>query len=167
MKTRVFFFCIAMLFIASCQQQNKVVPVDLSAEKTTLNGRMDQFNADMKSGNVSGLVSALTDNGIWCGTDKAEVLDKPGITKLLEQSMTDTTFKMTFNVDRRELIVSPDGKSAIGMDQMVISNISPSVPVRSVIHFIKVDDKWMYDFFSIAFIPDNKDIALINKAMEK
>jgi hypothetical protein len=40
------------------------------------------------------------------------------------------------------------------------------IPFRLVYHAAKTGDKWLIDFASRNFIPENEDISKLNKALE-
>jgi hypothetical protein len=77
-----------------------------------------------------------------------------------------TDLKIDISVDKREIRVASDGNSAIAFEQMFMKPYSEKIPVRTVYHLVKYNNAWLIDFTSTGFIPYNKDIIRLNKALE-
>ncbi len=108
----------------------------------------------------------MADDGLFCGTDPSELLDKKALSDMMTQSLADTTMIWSYSIDKREIRVAADGSSAIVLEQFTMPGISPKIPTRLVYHVVKASDKWMFDFISWSFIPKNEDILKLNKALE-
>jgi len=65
-----------------------------------------------------------------------------------------------------EIRVSKNSNSAIALEQTLFKSFSQNMPVRIIYHLVKGNDNWLFDFFSISFIPNNEDIGKLNKALE-
>jgi len=108
----------------------------------------------------------LTDDALTLGTDPSEFLSKKQISDAWTQAMADTTIKLDYSIDRREIRVAPDGKSAVVVEQFMFPVLSPKIPVRNIYHVIKPGDKWMIDFLSFNLIPKNEDLVKLNAALQ-
>ena len=111
------------------------------------------------------LATLITDDGLYCGTDPGEIMDKKTVTDAWTLALADTTLK-SFAVDKREIRVTADGNSAIVMEQFYDNPYNLKIPWRLVSHAVKTTDGWKLDFISWSFIPKNEDIVKVMKAME-
>lgn len=73
---------------------------------------------------------------------------------------------MKYSIDKREIRISADGNSAISIEQCIVKNMSPKIPLRMVSHLVKTGNDWKFDFFSASLIPNNEDLGKLNKALE-
>ncbi|HLN54728.1 MAG TPA: nuclear transport factor 2 family protein [Bacteroidales bacterium] len=165
MKNLISFLILAALLV-SCQQKAKVTPVDLNAEKASIIQLMDKQIAALKARDAKTELSFLTDDAILLGTDPKEFWNKAQTTEMINQMLADTTLKVDLTPERREIYVSPDGNSAIVVDQMFVGFISTKVQVRRITQLIKTNGSWMINFDSSSMIPKNEDLPAINKALE-
>ena len=156
----------ASLFMASCQLKTSVAPVDLTAAKEDVTKLLDKFHAGMISQDANALITLFTDDCLACGTDSKELLNKADWNKMLTQAFADTTLKMNFTIDKRDIRISKDGKAAVALEQAFINSFSEKMPCRFVYHAVKNDSGWQLDFMSVSFIPNNEDLAKLNKALE-
>jgi uncharacterized protein (TIGR02246 family) len=166
MKKIYFLSLVAVIVMCACQQKPVAVPVDTEAAKTAVAALLDEFNAAFKGNDASKVMVFLTDDALTLGTDPSEFLSKKQISDAWTQAMADTTIKLEYSIDRREIRVSPDGKSAVVVEQFMFPVVSPKIPVRNIYHVIKSDDKWMIDFLSFNLIPKNEDLAKLNAALQ-
>jgi uncharacterized protein (TIGR02246 family) len=157
---------VAVIFMCACQQKPATVPVDTEAAKTAIAALLDEFNTAFKGNDASKVMVLLTDDALTLGTDPSEFLSKKQISDAWTQAMADTTIKLDYSIDRREIRVAPDGKSAVVVEQFMFPVLSPKIPVRNIYHVIKPDDKWMIDFLSFSLIPKNEDLAKLNAALQ-
>ncbi len=166
MKKTIYIFSIAVILITACQPKAKIVPVDTEAAKTAISALFDKYNSAFKAKDTNTLLAALTDDVLACGTDPSEFWDKKQISDGWKQAFADTTLKITYSIDKREIRVTVDGNSALVVEQYVMSVMSPKIPFRSIYHAVKTGENWKLDFISWNFIPKNEDIAKLNKALE-
>jgi hypothetical protein len=166
MKRIIYILLGTMIISSSCQNSSKPAMVDLAAAKNDVNALLDKYNADMKSKNVDSILSLIADDGLYCGTDATELMNKSQLSDLVKQTIADTSFVMDYSVDKREILVSPDGNSAVAIEQMIIKPFSEKMPVRMVYHLIRTGEGWHFNFLSWNFIPNNDDLPKINKALE-
>lgn len=165
MKKIPFMLILIITLFSACKQAPKVVTVDLNAEKAAVDALIDKFNSAYNAKNAAGLAAVLTEDALCCGTDPSEFWNKKEITDLWWQFFTDTTLKINYSYDKREIRIASDGNSAIVVDQYIMPFIS-KIPVRNVSNAVKTNGNWMIDFMSWSFIPKNEDIPKLNKAVE-
>ena len=96
----------------------------------------------------------------------AEFWDKKQISDMWTQAFADTSLKINYSIDKREIRLSSDGKSALVIEQFVMQALSQKMPVRMINHVVKTGEIWMIDFVSWNFIPRNEDIGKLNKVLE-
>ena len=166
MKKTIYIFSIAVIIITACQPKTKIVAVDTKAAKAAISALFDKYNSAFKAKDTNTLLAALTDDVLACGTDPLEFWNKKQISDGWTQYFADTSLKINYSIDRREIRVAADGNSALVVEQYVMSVMSPNIPIRSIYHAVKAGENWMLDFISWNFIPKNEDIVKLNKALE-
>jgi ketosteroid isomerase-like protein len=164
-KTPLLIWVVVML-MTSCQQKPVTVAVDPEAVKAELATFMDEYNVAYKAMDINKMTAFCTDNALFLGTDPSEFWDKKQITDYFMAQGTDSTMKLEFKVDRREIMVAADGNSAIVVEQFFIPLISTKLQVRCIDKVVKVNDKWMFDFLSWNIVTRNEDIPKLNAALE-
>jgi hypothetical protein len=112
------------------------------------------------------MMALLTDDVLSCRSDSKEFWNKTDLYNNIIQVFADTSLKTDITIDKREIRIAKDGNSAIALEQMFMKPFSEKLPVRTVYHLVKVNDIWLLDFTSVAFIPNNEDIDKLNKALE-
>jgi len=157
---------ISVILITGCQSKTRIVPVDTAAAKVAVTTVLDNYNSAMKAKDTKTLMSFLTDDGLYCGTDSRELLDKVSLSDMMTQSFADTAMKVDYSIDKREIRIAADGNSAIAVEQMFFKAFSQKIPIRMVYHLVKNGDSWLFDFVSWNFIPNNEDLGKLNKALE-
>jgi hypothetical protein len=166
MKKILCLMSLAVIIITACQQKPKIAPVDQEAAKAAVSATLDKFHSSLMSKNANSMLPLLADNGLFCGTDSKEFLDKPALSDAMSIMFADTTMKVNYSIVKREIRISADGNAAIAVDQFVMDPISPKIPVRWVFHLVKTDDSWLIDFSSLSLIPDNEDLGKLNDALK-
>jgi uncharacterized protein (TIGR02246 family) len=166
MKRTFYLIVVAGLIITACQSKTKIVPVDTAAAKIAVTAVLDNYNSAFKAKDVNAFLPLLTDDGLYLGTDSKELMDKETLSSNLKQMLADTSFKVHYTIDKREIRVAPDGNSAIAMEQMLFKPFSEKMPMRMVYHLEKNGDDWQFNFVSWSFIPNNEDLGKLNKALE-
>jgi ketosteroid isomerase-like protein len=166
MKKIIYVMLLAVMAITACQPKTKTVPVDKEAAKVAVTALMDKYDAAFKAKEADTLITLLTIDGMFYGTDPSEIWDTKQISDGWTQYFADTSLKITYSIDRREIRVAADGNSALVVEQYVMSVMSPNIPIRSIYHAVKAGENWMLDFISWNFIPKNEDIEKLNKALE-
>ena len=157
-------FVAAIVF--ACQPKSQPVVVDLAAAKAEVNTLMETYLTAWNAKDAKTLASLITDDGLYCGTDPSELMDKKTVTDGWTMAFADSTMNYAYTVDKREIRVVSDGNSAIAMEQFTMKAISPKILARLVSHAVKTDDGWKFDFISWSLIPKNEDLGKLYKALE-
>ena len=166
MKKIYYLTIVVALLIVACQQTPKTVPVDTKAEKAAISALFDKFNSALNIQDVKTLTALLTDDVLGCGTDPSEFWNKKQISEVWTQGFADSSLTINWSIDKREIRVAADGKSAIIVEQYVIPIISSKITIRNIYLAIKANENWMIDFISWNIVLKNEDIPKLNKAME-
>jgi uncharacterized protein (TIGR02246 family) len=166
MKRTIYLMLVAVMIMTACQTKTKIVSVDKAAAKVAVTAVLDKYNSGMKAKDANAIMTLLTDDVLYCGTDAKELLDKAGLSNMMNQTFADTSLKVNYSIDKREVRIAADGNSAIAVDQMFFKAFSQKMPVRMVYHLVKNGDNWLFDFVSWNFIPNNEDLGKLNKALE-
>jgi uncharacterized protein (TIGR02246 family) len=166
MKKIQFMLIFVIVVFSACKEAPKVVTVDLNAEKAAVAALFDKFNSAYNAKNAADLAAVLTEDALCCGTDPSEYWNKKEIIDLWTQFFTDTTLKINYSYNKREIRIASDGNSAIVVEQYIMPFISSKIPLRNVSNAVKTNGNWMIDFISWNFIPKNEDIPKLNKAVE-
>ena len=164
MKRNVLIACIAAIVFA-CQPKPQPVVVDLAAAKAEVNALMDSYLKAFNAKDVNTLTTFITDDGLYCGTDPAELMDKKSTTDAWTMAFSDTTSNYAIVLDKREIRVGADGNSAIVMEQEFF-NPTPKIQLRVVSHAVKTAEGWKLDFISWSLIPKNEDIGKLIMAVQ-
>jgi ketosteroid isomerase-like protein len=163
MKKILYFVVLAGLIILSCKNQ-KQSPPNLNEAKSNLEKTLNSYDSAFMAKDSNAITAFYTDDVLFCGTDAKEFWDKEGIRKVHAESLASDTSNIQIAPSRRDIRVSKDGNSAIAIEQFDIASFSP-IPLRMVYHAVKENNKWMFDFISVAFIPNNEDIPKLNQAL--
>ena len=166
MKRTFYLMLVAVIIITACQPKTKIVPVDTAAAKVAVTTVLDKYNSAFKAKDVNAILTLLTDDGLYCGTDSKELMDKASLSNMMNQTLADTSLKVNYTIDKREIRIAADGNSAIAVEQMFFKAFSQKMPMRMVYHLVKNGDNWLFDFVSWNFIPNNEDLGKLNKALE-
>jgi uncharacterized protein (TIGR02246 family) len=166
MKRTISLMLVAVTLITACQTKTKIVPVDTAAAKVAVTTVLDRYNSAFKAKDANALMILLTDDGLYCGTDSKELLDKASLSNMMTQTFADTSLNVNYSIDKSEIRIAADGNSAIAVEQMFFKTFSQKMPMRMVYHLVKNGDNWLFDFISWNFIPNNEDLGKLNKALE-
>lgn len=157
-------FVAAIVF--ACQPKPQPVVVDLAASKAEVNTLMETYLTAFNAKDVATLATLITDDGLFCGTDPIELMDKKTTTDAWTMAFADSTANFSYSVEKREIHITSDGNSAIVLEQFTMKAIAPKIPVRLVSHAVKTPDGWKLDFISWSFIPKNEDIGKLIMALQ-
>ncbi|HEX7494388.1 MAG TPA: nuclear transport factor 2 family protein [Bacteroidales bacterium] len=166
MKRTFYLMLVAVMTITACQTKTKIVPVDTAAAKDAVTKSLEKYHSAFKAKDANAIMILLTENGLYCGTDSKELLDKASLSNMMNQTFADTSLKVNYSIDKREVRIATDGNSAIAIEQMFFKAFSQKMPIRMVYHLVKNNDNWLFDFVSWNFIPNNEDLGKLNKALE-
>lgn len=162
----LFFIVFVAAIVFACQPKSQPVVVDLAASKAEVNTLMENIWTAWNAKDVNAVTSLITEDGLFCGTDPTELWDKKQISDLWKQFFADSTTNMVLKVNKREIRVVSDGKSALVMEQQISNQFTPKIQWRIVSHAVKKSDGWKLDFISWNMIPRNEDIGKLNKALD-
>jgi SnoaL-like domain len=170
MKNKILLYIGLAVFLSACQfMQPKIEaappkPVDLDAAKKEATEMLDNYHGAMKAKNASEMSNLFAEDGLYCGSDPNEFWDKEAFADYIRKAFADTSVVINYTVERRKVRVSPDGKSAIAVEQFIDAS-SPRILMRVVSHLVKDSVKWKLDFTSWSLVPSNEDVPKINEAV--
>jgi len=166
MKGIIFVLFIFAMVIVPCQTKTTVMPVDMTESEEAVTRILDAHWSAVKAKDADAVIALITDDFLSCGTDPKEFWNKADMYNTIKQMFANPDLKIDITVDKREIRIARDGKSAIALEQMFMEPFSQKIPVRTVYHLVKENNTWLIDFTSTGFIPDNEDIGKLNKALE-
>ncbi len=161
MKPVYAFLLVMAVYFTACQPKTETPSADPASAKAELLSTLDTLYRAYNTRDINLMAPLMADSGMHCGTDPGEFWNKEAYVKLLGEMFADTTYLPELKIDKREILMSADGKSAIVVDQFY-SFFIKTIPVRHVIHFIKTDKGWVFDFSSMGLIPDNEALKKLN-----
>lgn len=85
---------------------------------------------------------------------------------LWKEYFADTVATFEYTSMKREILVSPDGISAVIVNQCTYDEWSPNIPVRETFHVLKTEDEWQIICINWSFVFKNEDVGLLNSALE-
>lgn len=173
-KTLILF--LSCLIIAACQpaaetpessmESTETTPVDLAKAESEVKAILSQFHQTVKGKDATAMGGLLSETGLFCGTDPGELWSKTELVQVMGEMAEVEELQVDYTVDQQKIRVAADGQSAVVLEQMTIDFISPHIPIRQVYQFEKSNDQWLMNFFSVALIPLNDDLAKINEVYE-
>lgn len=162
MKSILYVILPVVLITTSCKPKT----VDVTTAKSEITAQLNKYWDALIHRDISSIESLLTDNGLFCGTDPKELLDKKGYVELSKQTLADTSIKWKYVPKNREIRLVGDGNSAIALDQFLLPGFSAKIEFRLVAYLVKTKNNWEIDFLSLGAIPLNEDFEKLNKALE-
>lgn len=150
----------------SCHSKNKIMPVDMTESKEAVTMVLNAHWSAVKAKDADAVIALVTDDFLSCGSDPKEFWNKTDMYNTIKQMFANPELKTDITVDKREIRIARDGKSAIAFEQMFMKPFSQKISVRTVYHLVKDNNIWLIDFTSTGFIPNNEDIDKLNKALE-
>ncbi|HSI70324.1 MAG TPA: nuclear transport factor 2 family protein [Gillisia sp.] len=169
MKTNILITILATILVTGCQpkEQDKTDrPVDLESVNDSISLVMDNYYKAFNSKNLETYSTLLADDGLFCGTDPGEFWNKKEVVDLMKQQFADTSFNWQITSDRQEIKVSSDGNSAIVVNQFLITEISPKIPMREITHLTNTDNRWLISFTCYNFITANENVENLNTVLQ-
>ena len=167
MKNMFCFFFGVSLILSGCHHNVESEPVDLDAAESELNALTDGYFNAWKERDIAFLENVIADWGIYCGTDPKEFWNKDGVIELWKEYFNDTLATFEYTSVKREINVSPDGSSAVIVNQGTYAEWSPNITVREAFHVLKAGEEWKIDFISWSFLIRNEDVGKLNNALEE
>lgn len=154
-----------ILCVAACQPKVQDKPVDLASVKDSISLVIDNYYKAFNSKDLEAYATLLADDGLFCGTDPDEFWNKSEAVDLMKQQFADTSFTYTILPDKKEIKVSADGESAIIVNQYVLTELSPKIPIREITYITKTENRWLISFTSYSFVTENENVDKLNKAL--
>jgi uncharacterized protein (TIGR02246 family) len=142
------------------------MPPDINESKEAVNSILEAHLAAVRAKDADAVIALVTDDFLSCGTDPDEFWNKTEMYNTIKQMFANPELKIDISVDKREIRIARDGKTAIAFEQMFMAPFSQKLASRTVYHLVKDKDTWQIDFTSTGFIPKNEDIDKLNKALE-
>ena len=140
--------------------------VDVKQSEAAVAMVLDAHWSAVKAKDADAVIAMVTDDFLSCGSDPEEFWNKDDMYNTVKQMLANAEIVLDITIDKREIRIAGDGNSAIAFEQMYLKPFSEKIPVRTVYHLVKVNNAWLIDFTSTGFIPFNKDIDKLNKALE-
>ena len=163
MKKLIYPLIFAALLISGCKPKTG----DTESVIKAINELLDKNDAAMKARNLDSLAALMDDRGLYCGTDPSELWTKKQVCNEYARMFADSTVNFDRTaVSKREIRIQEDGNSAIVIEQWIIEQLFPKMPVRKITQLVKEGNVWKINFTSISPIPLNNDMAKLNKALE-
>lgn len=164
---KIYFFSIILVMIAvGCQQKEQVETVDLNATNDAVIQLLDEYLNAWNAKDIDALTAMVADDGLFCGSDPSELLDKSALKKMFVQLFSDTTINYKYIIDVRRIKLAEDGKSAIAIEHIIMSGWSPMLKMRQTFQIVKTNNKWTIDYIGWGFITKNENVDKLNKALE-
>jgi ketosteroid isomerase-like protein len=162
MKKIFYSMFVAVIMITACQPKTETVSVNQVAEKDSIDKNLDAMYSAYTAKDINTILSLLTDDCLYCGTDPGEFWNKEAYSTLLKNMAADSSYvPPAFELSKREIRIDKSGNSAIVVDQLFVTRWTNKIPLRNVTHHVKMDNKWMLDFVSMSFVPNNGDLEKI------
>ncbi|HNW90214.1 MAG TPA: nuclear transport factor 2 family protein [Bacteroidales bacterium] len=164
MKKIFYLACMCVIVMNACTTKTETVKPDLAAAKQELNSEMDKLIQGFNNRDTATFFAFLAEDGLFCGTDPTEILDRKRHTAAMITMFADTSMFSKIIVDKREIRMDSTANSAIVLEQFCFE-FSKKLPFRQVYHMQKINGKWICDFSSMALTPYNKDFMAIFSAI--
>lgn len=158
---KVSLFIMLLFALSACQETN--TPVNIEAEKAVLNEMFADYEEMIVNQETDSILTLYSEDVLICGSDPKEFSNKEEIKQVYDAMKGGDYPDCSFFGDR-VIRVSPDGKSALVIEQMTAS-YSPNLPWRHVHYLIKKDNKWLINVSSSAIIPKNEDLPAVFMAV--
>ena len=155
-----------MLLVSLMSISCKTKTVNTDKAKSEVTAQLDKYWASLMNKDMNSLEDLFTDDGLFCGTDPKELLNKKGYVDLSKQTLADTSIKWKCIIEKREVRLAGDGSTAIALDQFLAPGFSQKIKFRLVAYLIKTKNIWKIDFLSLGVIPLNEDFEKLNKALD-
>jgi uncharacterized protein (TIGR02246 family) len=165
MKKVFLILTLVCIGFASCQRNESAPAVNKEEASKAVGELFDGFNSAFKIKDASAMGNFLSDDGIFLGTDPEEFWSKQSVMEDVSKMAQDTTIDTKYTVDKREVRVSPDGKTALVIEQSVVPFLG-KIPVRTIGHAAMKDGQWKIDFYSWNLVPKNESLDKLSQAYQ-
>ena len=157
-------FCLAI--IAGCAPKVQTEEVDLNAVNETITQLVDKYHNAWNAEDIDVINAIVANDGLFCGSDPSEQLDKTALLNMYEQLFADTATDYSYSIDLRKIKLAADGNSAIVMDHIIMNGWTPLMQMRQTVQIVKTGNAWEIDYISWSFIAKNEDVERLNKTLE-
>jgi ketosteroid isomerase-like protein len=127
---------------------------------------MDTYLNLWNAKDVNSLSALLADDGQFYGSDPAEIMDKKTLSDSWTKSFADTSANFSYTVEKRDILLAPDGNSAIVTEQFAFTQLTGKLKIRLVSQIVKSEDTWKIEYLSWSVIPKNEDLGKLVMALE-
>ena len=159
---KLFSLVILGILISTCNSDR--VPVE--SPKKTVNAFLEKYHKAFNNKDINTIESMLADNGLYCGTNSKQLLVKDSLLNMLNRLFADTSINTSYQVYKREIKLTNDGKAAVAMEQFTIHAFSQNIPMRFISHIHKHKKDWKFDFGNYSYVPNDAGFIKQNKALE-
>lgn len=166
MKKIYFLSIIIVMIVVGCQQKEQIESVDLKATNDTVTQLLDEYLDAWNAKDIDALNVMVADDGLYCGSDPSEILDKSSLMDMFIQVFSDTTYSYSYKVDVRKVKVAANGNFAIAMEHISMSGWSPLLKMRQTFQIVKTNNKWEIDYIGWGFLTKNENVEKLNNALE-
>jgi uncharacterized protein (TIGR02246 family) len=163
---KLFLLLITLLLMSQVVlAQAKSNSVETESFKKELTLTLDKMYMAYNTRDIRSFLSLMADDGLFCGTDSKNIYDRATYANQMTEMFADSSFSPNITVDKREIHFDTDRNSAMVVDQFFFP-WNNKIPVRHVAHFIKIRNKWVCNFISTSFIPNDEDLGKIFDAVK-
>jgi len=166
MKKICFLAIIVVVITAACNPKVQTETVDLNELNQTITQLADEYTNAWNAEDIDVLSELVSDEGLYCGSDPSEQLDKSSLLNMYSELFSDTIIDYSYVIDLRKIKLSADGNSALVMEHLTIDDWSPKIKMRQTYQFVKTNNDWKIDYISWSFIVKNDDIMKLNELMD-
>jgi len=164
MNKLYYLMIVAAMIIVSCQPKPQTV--DTTAVKEAVNTFMDNYLKLFNSKDAGSLSALLADDGQFYGSDPTEIMDKKTMSDAWIKAFADTSANFSYAVEKRDILLAPDGNSALVTEQFDMSPLTGKLKIRLVSQLLKSEDTWKIEYMSWSIIPKNDDLGKLITALQ-
>lgn len=152
----------AILLLLSCSSQDQSTG-DTTETRDAISAVLNNYHKGILDKNLDLLLSTIANDGIVLGTDPNEYLSKREFAEYLSAPFSTDELYAPYSVER-EIRFTPDGNSAVAIEQYTFTVLSP-VPVRGIAHMVHKNGEWLINMYSLSLVPTNADLVKINELL--
>ncbi len=165
MKKMKILFILVAIIATGCQPKVENQSVSLIDINETLTQLADRYMNAWNTKDMDALMALASEDGMFCGSDPSELMDKASMELMFKQVFSDTISDYRYTIDVRKIKLASDAKSAIVMEHISMP-WSPKLKMRQTFQFVKCTDEWEINFLSWGFLANNEDVPILNKTLE-
>lgn len=157
-----------VLFLSSCQQKPvEVQQVDTEAVKVQVNDVMDRYESALTAKDLSQINPFYSEDLLYVGTDPSEFWGGRPSWIIGNRQLQIPRLPWTILLKSGKLKWLVMVTRRLLLNNYTRQKISSRIPIRFVYHLIKAEEGWLIDFVSVAFIPKNEEMSILNSALEQ